>query len=317
MSNLWHIKNWFRVGHNISWKLDFYTLGGFLFLYHPCKLFFQMAKKKHDFILAFLRQEMNPIISKYKEITDSNASFDASESRTVWTLWWQGEANAPTIVKKCIESMRRNANGAEVIVVTRDNFSQFIQIPEYILRGRMAGWISFAQLSDIIRFLLLEQHGGLWLDSTIYVASPIPENCFLLPFYSQHTHPEKMTCWVQNNLYHGFIIGSRPHAKLVSFAKEVFLDYWKCHDTLVDYLMIDYILMLAYQEFPDVKSEIDSLPWSSEKLYDMVNMLNKPYNRDQFSQLKSECLFSKLDWHIKYKTKKSGEMTLYGFIINE
>ena len=160
----------------------------------------------------------------------------------------------------------------------------------------------------------LEKHGGLWLDSTVYTASPIPEDYFRYPFFSQHTAWQK-TCFVQHNLYHGFIIGSLPHAKLVSFAREMFLGYWQKHDTLIDYLMIDYILMIAYSTFPDIKDEIDGLPHSSERLYDLVHLLDKPYEEEAFCGLSRECIFSKLDWHRKYRMEAGGNPTYYAKLI--
>ena len=312
MSNLWHIKNWFRVGHNISWKLNFHTLFGFLYLSWPNEFFYRQSLKKHEFVLNYLKKECKSIISQYKNIAENH---DSTESYRIWILWWQGEENAPDLVKACINSSRKNANGASVTVITQDNVDDFIKIPDYIVEKREKGWISFAQLSDIIRFMLLEKYGGLWLDATVFTAQPIPTSYFSYPFFSQHTKWQK-TCFVQHNLYHGFIIASRPHAKIVSFAKDMFLSYWQTHDTLVDYLMIDYIIMLAYNEFKDVHNEIDTLPYSSERLYDLVHLLDKPFNDKEFSSLCDDCIFSKLDWHKKYKTQADGKITYYSKLLD-
>lgn len=310
MGNLWHVKNWFRVGHNISWKLNFYTFGGFLYLYKPCDFFYRMAEKKHTFVISYLKKEMHDIIAKYKNIDEIEI---ASYTPRIWILWWQGKDNAPDLIKACIRSVERNARSVEVVVITKGNIGNYINLPEYILAEKNKGWISFAQLSDIIRFMLLEKYGGLWLDATVFTSKQISKSYFDFNFFSQHTKWQK-TCFVQHNLYHGFIIGSRPHAKLVSFAKEMFLEYWKAHNTLVDYLMIDYILMIAYQEFPDIKKEIDSLPWSSERLYDLVHLLNEPYDEIEAKSLFSDCIFSKLDWHKKYKMKAKGKQTYFSYI---
>ncbi len=312
MSNIWHIKNWFRVGHNISWKLNFHTLFGFLYLSYPSDFFYKQSLKKHQFVLDYLKNECSSIIRKYKDIEEST---DNPEARRIWILWWQGEETAPDLVKACIRSTSRNTDGAIVTVITKDNVDDFIEIPGYIMEKRAKGWISFAQLSDIIRFLLLEKYGGLWLDSTVFTAKPIPGSYFSYPFFSQHTKWQK-TCFVQHNLYHGFIIASRPHAKLVSFAREMFLEYWKNHDTLIDYLMIDYIIMIAYNEFPDIHEEIDGLPYSSERLYDLVHMLDMPYSEDEFNKLCNECIFSKLDWHRKYKIETHGKRTYYAKLLD-
>lgn len=311
MGNMWHVKNWFRVGHDISWSLNFHTLFAFLFLIRPSRFSYHQALKKHEAVLSYLKKEMAPVIDEYRNVKEVDSVLPSAEDRIIWTLWWQGEENAPPLVKACINSMKENANGAKVIVVTKHNCRQLVDVPDYIFQKQEKGYICFAVLSDIIRFHLLEKYGGLWLDSTIFVSKPIPEDYFHYTFYSQHTHPEKMTCWVQNNAYHIFVVGSRPGAKLVSFTKRMFLEYWKTHDTAVDYLCTDYFFYIAMQEYPEIKAEIDALPWSSERLYDLVHMLSKPYDENTFINLRDECIFSKLDWHRKYRLTASGKPTFY------
>ena len=316
MSNMWHVKNWFRVGKNISWKLNFHTLFGFLFLTKPTKFFYKQAEKKHEFVLSYLRRELKDVIDEYKDYREVEPAENIADNRIIWTLWWQGEKNAPPLVKACINSMKKNANGANVIVITKDNYENYVTIPSYIFDKHEKGYICNAVLSDIIRFHLLEKYGGLWLDATIFVSSPIPREYYDFIFYSQHTKPQEMTCWVQNNAYHIFVIGSQPHAKLVSFTKDMFLEYWETHNTAVDYLCTDYFFYLAMQEFPEIKAEIDSLPYSSERLYDLVKVLNKPYDESYFLKLKEDCIFSKLDWHKKYKTIIKGKETFYKVLLS-
>lgn len=316
MSNMWHVKNWFRVGKNISWKLNFHTLFGFLFLTKPTKFFYKQAEKKHEFVLSYLRRELKDVIDEYKDYREVEPAENIADNRIIWTLWWQGEKNAPPLVKACINSMKKNANGANVIVITKDNYENYVTIPSYIFDKHEKGYICNAVLSDIIRFHLLEKYGGLWLDATIFVSSPIPREYYGFIFYSQHTKPQEMTCWVQNNAYHIFVIGSQPHAKLVSFTKDMFLEYWETHNTAVDYLCTDYFFYLAMQEFPEIKAEIDSLPYSSERLYDLVKVLNKPYDESYFLKLKEDCIFSKLDWHKKYKTIIKGKETFYKVLLS-
>ncbi len=313
MGNMWHVKNWFRVGHNISWSLNFHTLFGFLYLYKPFRNRFclSQAEKKHEFILSYLRKEHADIINRYRSY--SEPEFEEPEHRYIWTLWWQGEETAPPLIQSCFSSIRRNANGAELVILTKDNYRKYIELPEYILEKREKGYISFAQLSDIFRFTLLEKYGGLWLDSTIYTAQPIPEDYFSMHFFSQHTKWAE-TCFVQHNLFHGFIIGSQKKGKLVSFVRDMFFDYWEKHDTLIDYLMIDYLIMLAYEEFHDIKAEIDSLAYTSERLYDLVNVLSEPYDEEYFMELENDCIFSKLDWHRKYKMTADGKPTYYSVL---
>lgn len=317
MGNMWHVKNWFRVGRNISWALDFHTLFGFLYLIKPTRFFYKQALKKHEFVLNYLKTNMSDVIEEFKNYKEIEETTPSEEARRIWTIWWQGEENAPPLVKACINSMKENANGAKVTVITTENCKDYVDIPDYILEKHKKGYICNAVLSDITRFMLLEKYGGLWLDATIYVAKPIPSEYFKYRLYSQHTKPETMTCWVQNNAYHIFVVGSQPKGKMVSFTLKMFLEYWRRYDVAVDYLSTDYFFMIAMQEYPEIKEEIDSLPYSSERLYDLVHILNKPYDDLYFNKLKEECIFSKLDWHKKYKLmKKKSIPTYYNEIVN-
>ena len=315
MSTLWHIKNWLRVGKNISWKLNFHTLFGFLYLYWPNNFFYRESLRKHEIVLSYIKKELYYVINEYQKINEIDGSV-VSPSRNIWLLWWQGEANMPPLVKACVNSTCKNANGAKVHLVTKDNYSSYIDIPSYIFEKREKGYISFAQLSDIIRYMLLEKYGGLWLDATIYTGYPIPSEYFDYNYFIWHTEQAK-TCFVQQDDYHGFIVGSKPHEKLVSFVKEMFLEYWKTHDTLVDYLMVDYLIYIAKQSFPDIRREIDSLPKMSKRIYELKEMLDQPYDKNQFEELIHACIFSKLDWHRKYKETSHGRDTLFSVLIEE
>lgn len=296
-------------------KINFYTRMSFLYYHEAFRCFINLwfADKKHKLILDYLEKNFQNVISKYKLIEEKEIK--TQQERFIWSLWWQGEDKMPQIVKACHKQLKHKLNGAKLILITKNNYKDYIELPNYILEKQEKGIISLAQLSDIIRFTLLEKYGGLWLDSTIYTSQPIPKDYFTYPFFSQHTKWNK-TCFVQHNLWHGFIMGSPKGGKLVSFAKEMFFDYWKTHDVLIDYFMIDYIIMLAYNVFPDIKNEIDSLPYSSERLYDLVNALSKEYDEDYFNTLKNDCIFSKFDWHKTYKTSMKGKETFYSHIVN-
>ena len=69
MSNMWHVKNWFRVGKNISWKLNFHTLFGFLYLSKPTEFFYREAERKHKFVLDYLTDNYQSLIGKYRNIS--------------------------------------------------------------------------------------------------------------------------------------------------------------------------------------------------------------------------------------------------------
>ena len=315
MNTKWLIKNWFRVGHKISWKLSFETLIGLLY-FNPCfqkDWVYNIVQKKHKFVLGYLKQDFQNIIDKYKTETISTA-IQIPKKKYIWVMWWQGEENAPELVKMCINSIRKNANGAEVVVITEQNYRDYVHIPDYIIDKHKKGYISFAQLSDIMRIFLISTHGGLWLDSTIFVSKSIPEQIFGKAFYSLHTKLKK-TPFVQNDRVHCFVMGGRPDSKLICFVKDLLSAYWKDKDVIVDYYLLDYSIMLAYYEFSDIHDYIDSLDFTSEGLYRLVDLLDMPYDENVIKDVLSENMFSKLVWNVKHLMAKDGKESIYGYLI--
>lgn len=226
--------------------------------------------------------------------------------RYIWVMWWQGENEAPELVKMCINSIRKNANGAKVVIITKDNYKEYADIPDYIIEKHVKGYVSFAQLSDIMRVFLISKHGGLWLDSTIYVSKPIPDKIFQQEFYSLHTSYQK-TPFIQNNRMHCFVLGGTPESKPFIFERDLFSDYWKEHDVIIDYYLLDYSIMFQYFNLDDVKAMIDNLENTSEGLYDLVSVLDKPYEETMLNKILDENLFSKLVWNKKHNISANGE----------
>ena len=66
---------------------------------------------------------------------------------SIFIMWWQGEQNVPELVKVCIESVRKHVGKHNVIIISQDNISEFIHIPDFIQRKVQQGKISFTHLS--------------------------------------------------------------------------------------------------------------------------------------------------------------------------
>lgn len=314
MNVKWLVKNWFRVGHKISWKLDFEVLISLLY-FHPFsrrEWVYKVIEKKHAYVLNYLKSHYQNILGKYSMLKIENNP-QPSEEHYIWVMWWQGEENAPELVKMCINSIRRNANDANVIIITEKNYKDYADIPDYIIEKHKKGIISFAQLSDIMRVFLIAKHGGLWLDSTIYVSQPIPSKCFDSYLFSLHTSYKK-TAFVQNDRIHCFVLGGTKNSPIFQYIREFLSAYWKDHDVIIDYYLLDYSIMLAYWNISWVKNLIDDLEYTSEGLYDLVEILNRPYDQNIVNKILQENIFSKLVWNQKLKKMKDNKLTIYGFI---
>lgn len=133
------------------------------------------VNKKHELILEYLSTKYSYIIDKYK---NEEETAEASDKQNIWICWLQGEENAPQLVKNCIDSVRRHANGHDVVIITRDNYDKYVNIPSYILDKYDRGVISHAHFSDIMRISLIYEHGGIWIDATVFCSKDLPNDIF-------------------------------------------------------------------------------------------------------------------------------------------
>ena len=315
MNIKWLIRNWFRVGHKISWKLDFEVLISLLY-FNPLfknKLVYKIIQKKHEYVINYLKSRYKNIIDKYAS-TPQIYHANTTEEHNIWIMWWQGEENAPELVRMCINSIKKNANGANVIIITEKNYREYADIPDYIIEKHKKGIISFAQLSDIMRVFLIAKNGGLWLDATIYVSRPIPASYFEKSLFSLHTTYKK-TPFVQNDRIHCFVLGGLKQSCIFQYIKDFLSTYWKENDVIIDYYLLDYSIMLAYWNISWVKDLIDNLEYTSEGLYDLVRILNKPYDKNKLDNILQNNIFSKLVWNQKLSKRTNKQQTIYDFLL--
>ncbi len=167
-------------------------------------------KKKDKYILEYLSQNYGYILDKYKN-EEETAIY--SEKQNIWICWLQGENSAPQLVKNCIDSVRRNANGHDVVIITKDNFQEYVDIPNYILEKYEKGIISHAHFSDIMRMSLICKHGGIWIDATVFCNKTLPEKIFNQLFFTCKS-PMIETDYISNLQWTSFIIGGQ---KIVCF----------------------------------------------------------------------------------------------------
>ena len=164
----------------------------------------------------------------------------------IFTLWLQGEEQAPDIVKSCFASIRRHCTQPLVILDGKTVFD-WITLPEAIVEKYRAGKIKPAHFADICRVELLHTYGGYWLDSTCYVSTPIPawitEHDFFVFMAGEKVHGNYS--FIQN-----CFIRARKGSYLLEAWRAMILDYWLHEDRRVDYFQhqVMFRTLVTYNE---------------------------------------------------------------------
>jgi hypothetical protein len=104
--------------------------------------------------------------------------------KTIYILWLQGFDNAPEIVKNCVNSWKYYNSDWNIILLDSKNLINYIHLENYITPNNS---IEKCHLSDIIRMILLNLYGGLWVDATTFCNASLNDwlpNCINERFFA-------------------------------------------------------------------------------------------------------------------------------------
>ena len=260
----------------------------------------ERARISHDReVKKFLTEKYSYVIERYKNSVINNKTCPkvAPKDYRIYYCWLQGEKNLPVLARCCYNSLKENAGAYKITFIDENNFSNYVEIPDYIFEKYKAGKMKPAHFTDVIRINLLESYGGLWLDSTILVTEPLEnyKKFWKLPFFSQKYTQEKDNLHFITKAFGsysayarwaGFVQGtSIIHNPLYAFAKDFYNEYWRDFDELVDYVLMDFVIDIAYTNIPAVKKEIDDCPINNEDVWTLSPHLNTPYETFQYEKV--------------------------------
>lgn len=252
--------------------------------------------KKHRIILDYLE-------GRYGQLVPSELPPEKTiniKNLPIWVFWYQGKAQMPPLVKICYESVKRNACGRPVHLLDKENMHNYVDIPNYIIECAKDGNISMANLSDVLRLLLLAKYGGHWLDATLYVNKPLKEEG-LNPYFETIKMPVLQKGTISDYRWATFCLYATPGASTRCSFRDVMLAYFRDgHKRVIDYLLIDYTFQMMYERCTDFRHIIDERPRKNEYTYALVKVLNEPYDPKYFEQWKKQQFF-KLNWRVKLK----------------
>lgn len=247
-----------------------------------------------------------PYLAKALEETYSDKKVDSYiNNGPIWIFWWQGEENMPALVKECYNSVLRNKCNRNVILITKYNFRDYTNISKTIIKKFEKGFLTVTHFSDILRFNLLKNNGGLWLDATIFVNKPLPNKYFNGSLFTCPISNGNNNFFVSEGKWTGFIIGGSKKNELFDFMNKFFELYWKDNNNLIDYFLIDYALSFAWQKNLGHFKEYteNNRNKNNPHLYDLYPLLNSSFNPSKFKLIQQNTEMYKLSYKGKVESK--------------
>lgn len=239
-----------------------------------------------------------------KTLEDTYINSNVKPNDVIWTMWWQGEENAPFLVKECINSMRLHGNGHQVVVLSKNNYKEYVRIPKYIedrfhesendnsaLKKTVLG---NTHLSDIIRTQLLYLYGGIWADATMMFSGSLEENAFFKDIWC--TLGQDNEWYIGKGQWSTFFMGCHAGNGFCKFNHDMLVEYWKFQKYYINYLMMDHIFDIAYKERPCFHKMVENVKCGNQKCLTVNRKYNQKCNIDEADEFFKAQILHKLSW---------------------
>lgn len=247
---------------------------------------------------------------KLDEFDKNYVEGEHTTSNKIWICWFQGIENAPELVQRCYQSVVQNYKDREVIVLTMDNLSDYVSFPEYILKKWNSGKISHTHMTDLLRLELLINHGGLWLDATVFCTGQAPTYFFDSDLFffqclkpGRDGHASYISSWLME---------AKTNNKVLMATRDLCYEYWKNNDFMWDYFLLHDFMSIVLDRYEDEWKKI--VPRDNAAPHVLLLRLFEQYDERIWNAILQQTQFHKLTY--KFDSKKADlENTFYKRII--
>lgn len=176
-----------------------------------------------------------------------------ASTNVIYMYWGDGFEKAPEVVQLCRMSWKI-MNPTWVFVELDDkNLSDHISDMSFLEKYKSK--MSINSYSDLIRLFLLKEHGGVWVDATVFCQKPLnewlhkssPGGFFAFAF----SHPSnKISSW--------FLYAHRKSAIIEKWFKET-MKYWEQGNNDENYFWLHDLFNKCYHNDESFRKEMDKM----------------------------------------------------------
>ncbi len=214
-------------------------------------------------------------------------------SNKIWICWFQGIQNAPALVQKCYQSVKENMPDKEIVVLTSDNFSEYVQFPDFILDKWKCGIITHTHMTDLLRLELLINHGGMWLDATVFCSGNDMSDYYFDSdlFFHQCLKPGRDG---HANYISSWLMSAKTNNKLLMATRYLCYEYWKENNIMIDYFLLHDFMSIVLDYYPEDWKNI--VPRDNATPHILLLRLFEQYDERIWNSIKAQSCFHKLTY---------------------
>lgn len=240
-----------------------------------------------------ISKKMRPDLPELLEQVEREyAESPVKHNDTVWTLWLQGEDQAPEIVRVCFESLRQHLPDKRVVVLDAHSMREVVDMPTHIVEKYEAGIISRTHFSDLLRLELMTSMGGTWVDSTVWLSgkpSTFVTESDLFLFQNLKPGLDGKSISISS-----WLITAQAPSRILLLTKDLLYRYWARFDRMDDYFLLHYLMQLAIETYPEEWSNV--VPSSNSMPHVLLLRLGEPFNQAVFDGVCRQTSIHKLTY---------------------
>jgi len=213
--------------------------------------------------------------------------------RIIWMYWDSGEAGMPFVVRRCVESWRRHNPGWDLRILDAQTVSEHVDMSDFPK-------VKLAQrfYANLLRVRLLQRHGGVWADATVYCHRPLDDwlDLHMMSGFFALKNPGR------DRILASWFLVSQPAHPLISLWERRYTAYLKTlRSQPHKYFMFFYALQWGIAQTPKAQrawDEVASLP-AKPALMMMPTLVDQSSKTVLRAQIAAGLPVSKLNWKIK------------------
>ena len=185
------------------------------------------------------------------------------------------------------------------MVIDEKNFTDYVTLPEYIVKKYRKGIIPPALFSDLLRLELLIHHGGTWIDSTVFATGNMKDEKEVFGKFWQEIQKSDLFLYryIKNGRVHGisnWFIHAKADNPLLIELRDMLYAYWRDYNCTVEYYIFHVFFGVLAKRHPEMMRNMPMA--NSYKAIILAHNLDKPFDEEWWKKLTANVPFHKLNY---------------------
>ncbi|MEU4619038.1 capsular polysaccharide synthesis protein [Actinoplanes sp. NPDC023801] len=205
----------------------------------------------------------------------------------IFVYWAQGFEVAPPVVRACLAALKATNPDSRVHELSLATIGNYVDMPEDLVASLAGDHYHF---SDLLRMLLLEKFGGIWVDATCLVTEPLRSHVDRAlargsVFAFNYTGPYLVN----------WFLASRPDSYVMHLWRAASFLWWEKRGEIVDFLLHHHIFEMLHRLDDRFRAEWDAgLRLNATPPHALQSVLLKPYEPEMFQTIMESSFVHKL-----------------------